>query len=749
MKLGGNAMESNVVRNRILAGVSVLGVMSTLIPLSAAAAAETVSNTREDEIVVTARRREESSIEVPIAVTAIDGQKLRDAGITEIRDIVAQVPNAVIQDNPESFNVFVNIRGMRIVDVQAEPNVGLYRNGLYVGGHRANLGAQVDIDRVEVLRGPQGGYYGRSSIGGTVDVIYATPKSEFGGYAKATVGSYELTKVEGAINVPVNDAMALRVTGWAFNQNESELFNETLNEHVGAYTDRGVRVGYAVNLGKLSVVWTVEKQHATGPSIKTYAPFGISNFGPVSTPETPERIRRDTRSNATKDQLYLAQAIKFDAGGSELSLNASYKKYEFDSIQDSDQTAIGPEQDARARQTDILRDEQTQDYFVEAMWGSKGKGPFSWLIGVSYFDESFDYARIITSRRATPAFGIQTAPIGFPNYGTSVKTKSTSFFITSGYEFSDQFSIEGGLRYSKEKKSLVYAQGILPSGTGDAALDAYFASILAGPYPTYSFNSKQSFEKWSPNITLSYKPAPNLNTYVSYSTGFRPGAFNLAPTTPETIPYGQETAENYEAGIKGSFLDGRLQASGAVFYMRQKDLLLAQTTSLGGVDRTYLNNVGTANTYGIEFEVSARPTDWLQLGGSVGWLDPKFDNAIANPGLPTEQDISGKLIPYTRRWTANLFAGVDAPVSDNLDFVASASLRYEQGGILGDYYVVDPYETMHKIDLSAGLVIDRKVRISAYVKNLADEHISQFWFYNRGTNTSEGRTFGLDISFKF
>lgn len=741
-------MFSKTTRSRVLVGVSAFGALASLAP-APAFAADSVSASADGDIVVTARRREEAAIDVPIAVTAIDGQALKDRGITEMRDIVAQVPNAVIQDNPESFNVFVNIRGMRIVDVQAEPNVGLYRNGLYVGGHRANLGAQVDIDRVEVLRGPQGGYYGRSSIGGTVDVIYATPKPEFGGYAKASVSSYKQTKVEGAVNIPIGKSSALRITGWSYNQNESELYNETLHEYVGAFTDRGFRLGYAVNLSNLSVLWTLEKQHATGPSMRTYAPFGISNFGAVSTPETPERIRRDTPSDATKDQWYIAQAIKYDVGESELKLNASYKEYKFDSIQDSDQTAIGPEQDTRARQTGIIRDEKTKDYFVEAMWGSKGDGPFTWLIGASYFDENFDFARTITSRRNTPTFGIQTALIGFPKAGTEVKTQSTAAFVTAGYKFSDALSIDAGLRYSKDKKSLAYAQGVMPTGTGNTALDTYFAGLLAGPYPTYTFQSKQSFENWSPNVSLSFKISPELNTYLSYSTGFRPGAFNLSPTTPQTIPYGQETAQNFEGGVKGNFLGGRLQASAAVFFMRQKDLLLAQTTSLGGVDRTYLANVGTANTYGVEVELNARPTDWLQLSASVGWLDPKFDNAVANKGLPTQQDLSGKLIPYTRRWTANFYAGVDTPVTDNIDFVASAALRYEQGGVLGDYYVIDPYETMHKIDLSAGVVVNKKVRISAYVHNLADEHISQFWFYNRGTNTSEGRTYGIDASIRF
>jgi iron complex outermembrane receptor protein len=703
-----------------------------------------------DVVVVTALRKAESILDAPVTVSAISGEELLDRGVSDIQDIVALVPNAVIQENPESFNTFINIRGMRVVDVQAEPNVGLYRNGIYIGGHRANLGSQVDVERVEVLRGPQGGFYGRSSIGGTVDIIYATPSRTFGGYAKAAYGSYNRTEVQGAVNLPVFDNAALRLTGWSFNQSESEIFNTTLNEYVGAFTDRGARVGYAVDFSdQLNVLWTLEHREWDGPSMKTYAPFGISNFGAVSLPETVDRIRRDTRSDAKVNETYLAQALTYDTGVGELKVNASYKYYAFGSIQDSDQTDLGPEDAAVARQTDIIRDEGTKDYFVEGLFISPQDGPLTWMVGASYFKEKFEFARTIVSRRNTPSFGIRTALIGFPKAGTEVDTETLSAFGTVDYAFNDAFTLSGSLRYSEDTKSLTYMQGVLPTGTGNAALDTFFATLLAGPYPTYAFNSESKFDNWSPSVIAKFKLNDDMNIYASYGTGFRPGAFNLSPTTPATIPYGQETAQNYEAGFKGSFLDGRLDLSAAAFWMRQDDLLLAQTTSLGGVDRTYLANVGTADTYGLELEASFQATDWLSGALSVGWLDPKFDNAVANPGLPTELDISGKLIPYTREFTANLYLAVDQPISESMNFVGSAAMRYETGGLLGDYYVNDPYDDLTKIDLSAGVEFNGDTRVTASVRNLLDENISQFWFYNRGTNTSEGQTWSVDLIHRF
>jgi iron complex outermembrane recepter protein len=704
-----------------------------------------------DVVVVTALRREGELQDVPLTVTAISGEQLLNAGTSDIQDIVALTPNAVIQENPESYNTFVSIRGMRVVDVQAEPNVGLYRNGLYMGGHRANLGPQVDVERVEVLRGPQGGLYGRSSVGGTVDMIYATPSREFGGYAKASYGSYNRTEVQGAVNVPVGDASALRLTGWSFTQTESELFNETLNEFVGANSNHGVRLGYAVDLAdNLDVLWTVEHREGEGPSMKTFGPFGINNFGVTSPAETADRIRRDTRSEAKSNETYLAQVINYKTDAGDLTLNASYKQYDFGAIQDSDQTAIGPEDFPTARQTDIIRDEGTEGYFLEALWSSPDSERFNWIAGASYFNEKFDFSRIITARRNTPTSGIQTIVIDLPAVGTTVETKSFAVFGSFDLQVTDRLSVLGGLRYSDDKKSLDFAQGIRADSNGNTTVDAYWNIVAAPFYPTLNIKSDGQFENWSPNLTLKYEFTDDLNAYASYSTGFRPGAFNLSPASAELIPYGQETAENFELGMKGIFLDGRLSVDAAAFLMLQDDLLLAQVDFRSdGSSSSYLANVGTSETYGIEFETQFKANDWLTGALSVGWLDPKFDNAVGNAGLPSEQDLSGKLIPYTRKWTANAQINANIPINDAYAFIGTASVRYENGGILGDYYVVDPYDTLTKVDLTAGLEIYGNTRVTAYVRNLLDENISQFWFYNRGTNTSEGKTWGIDVTHRF
>jgi iron complex outermembrane receptor protein len=741
----------------VSAAISALcaGTAMAQAPAPAPAAADAAGSAADESIVVTARRRSETLFEAPATVTAVSGKTLRDSNIIAVRDIVALIPNAVIQDDSESYNMYINIRGMRLVDVQAEPNFGLFRNGLYVGGHRSNLGAQVDIQRVEVLRGPQGGLYGRNAVGGAVNIIYATPDDEFGGYVRGSYGSYDRFEVEGAVNAPVSDNAAIRLTAWHFNQTGSEIYNETLDEDVLANSDHGVRGQLSVDItDKINVSWLAEYQETEGPTLRTYAPLGVVNGGFRSTPETYDLIRRDTPSIAETRTSYFSQKITFDTDLGEIALNASYREYRFDGISDSDQTNIPITQGTAVRKTDILRGEGTQNTYLEAIWTSPDDRPFTWIVGVSYFDETFDFSRIIQSNRDLRPQGLGTPRywIGFPKPGTNVQTEAISAFASATYNFTDAFSVSAGLRWSQDTKHLQFYQGILPEGTvpqGNAALNAFLVTAIGAIYPNYNLDLESEFTFTAPSLSFKYEVNDDINIYATYSTGFRPGAFNLSPTTVDTIPYDMESATNYEIGVKSRWLDGQLLVNLAVFYMRQDDLLLAQTTQLGGVDRTYLANVGTADNYGVELEITGRIADWLTGGLSVGWLDAKFDEAIANPGKPSQLILNGLVLPATRTWTVNARLDADIPVSDGVAIVGSIAYRYEAGGMIGDYYIVYDYPTMNKIDLTAGVLLNDQVRITGYVHNLLDEHINQFYYYNTATNVSEGRKLGLSVSYDF
>lgn len=743
------------MRSSALAVVALMAVIDGAPALAqdASPPADGASAGNSDVIVVTARRRTEILTEVPATVSVIDGTILRDQGISNIREIVGLVPNAVLQDSPNGLNTFINIRGMQLVNTQAEPNVGVYRNGLYAGGHRQSLGAQVDIERVEVLRGPQGGFYGRSSLGGTVDIIATMPKSELGGYVRASYGSYRRSEFEGAINLPLSDSIAVRLTGWHFNQARGEMKNETLQEYIGKSTDKGIRGSLKASLTpEFTIQALAEYQEYDGPSLISFAPNGISGNGLTFQPaklETFDKVFRDTPSVSNKSNAYFFVKAEYDAGFATFALNGSYREYRFNASYDLDQTDLGPPFNIKAIAAPT---DKVEDTYLEALITSSQDGPFTWMLGTSYFKEDYaydvnsDYILNVDAVTGLPlGLGVQTIPVGSPKPGTAIRTDSKSVFATAAYDISDQLTLSGGLRYNSDRKRLTFLSGIKPIANPTLAFvaDAAFSPF----FPTYNLNSEKTFNFTSPTITLRYMPSKNLNFYATYGTGFRPGAFNLTPVSADTIPYDEETAQNFEVGFRASLMDGKLSINGALFYMPQDNVLITQSTPLA---QSFYANVGTSTTKGLELEVLARPTSWLSGGVSLGLLDARFDKATVNAGLPNAFVLDDKLLPYTRRGSINAMINIDAPVTESLDFIASSVFRFEWGGVLGDYVgVLNPYPAYNKIDLQAGLQLRNKTRLTVGVKNLLDEHVPQFYFYNGAQTVTPGRTFSIDLSHRF
>lgn len=735
------------------AGAAAFGACANAEETSAPAKGAQVSEPALPAVVVTARRRAEALHEVPVTVTAISGADLKDKGISNIREIVGLAPNAVIQDSPNNLNTFINIRGMQQVNTQAEPNVGLYRNGLYAGGERENLGAQVDIDRVEVLNGPQGGYYGRSSVGGTVDIIAAMPKHSFGGYLQGSYGSYNRADVQGAVNVPVSDRLALRVAGWSFKQTESELKNETLNQYVGASSDRGARLTVDFQpIENLDIQLLGEYEAYSGPALAAFAPNGVSGNGltfQTAPAGTYKSVYWDTPSRSAKTNAYFFEKTSYQTAIGEFDLNASYREYGFNSSYDLDQTPLGPPYNIKGV---TAEHDDVHDTFVEGLYQSKQNQPLTWMIGASYFKEDYgynvqgDYTLNVDAVTHMPlGLGVQTIPVGSPKPGTSINTESKSVFVTAAYTIDEYWSVSGGLRYNNDRKSLVFLSGIEP--ISNATL-AYIATAAFGStFPTYNLRIAKTFDFTAPSVTVKYTVDKNLNFYATYSTGFRPGAFNLTPVSAATVPYNEEKAQNYEVGLKSIWLSGKLTLDAALFYMPQSNVLITETAALG---QSYYANVGSSRTTGLEITARFKPTSWLSGGLSIGLLDPRFDKAVVNAGTSSAFKLNGKLLPYTRQGTINGLVNIDQPVTLNADFIATAAIRSEWGGRLGDYVGIDkPYKPLTKIDLQAGALFGGRTRITVGVKNLLDQHVSQFWFYNGAETVTEGRTVSIDVSHKF
>ena len=709
---------------------------------------------------VTARRRLETQFDVPAAMTAISGADLQAAGITDIQGIIGMVPNANMTENPKGFDTYISIRGMRQADVGAEANFGMYRNGIYAGGHRVNLGSQVDVSRFEIVRGPQGGLYGRDAVGGAANIIYAmpTPGDERRGYATISLENMGRTRFEGAITTPINDNVATRTTVWAINQTGGEYYNTTLNEQIDANSDKGLRFSAAANVSPaVSLLGTFEYQKASGPSLRAYAPNGIANggIGPfpavISPSETPGTIQRDTPNRNDIEQVYAAGKMTYIASTGTLTLMASARDYKLAGIQDQDMTALALSAGPLVLKQMLNRKEAIRQYYAEALWESPQDRPLTWRSGISYFKETFGidqaFATTLDSGKigfiGIPNLGVIGGAAGIPNPGSSNGVNSISAFADLRYELNKQLAMTATLRYSQDKESLNWSQGI------DASSHPVASMLFSGVVPTFTLNQENTYSFLSPSVGMEYKFNPDTNMYAIYSTGYRPGGYNTSVTNAAFIPYGQESAENFEAGVKMRLLDGRAGLNFTVFRMNQKDLTVQQddpTDTKFGF--SYLSNAGSATTNGFELESMARLSKSLGASFSVGYLDAKYTQGTINAGTVGAFDVTGRELSGVRPWTLNAKLDFKQQVSGSTEFFGAIGVRREIGGAIGDHSEI-PMEALTKIDLNAGLNFSKKTQLTAFIHNSTYQQVTLFRFTNGAVGTNIGRRFGIQLTHQY
>ncbi|HZZ36276.1 MAG TPA: TonB-dependent receptor, partial [Caulobacteraceae bacterium] len=559
--------------------------------------------------------------------------------------------------------------------------------------------------------------------------------------------------------------------------------NVTLGKELDKHRDEGGRLSVRYDAGgPFTATWMAEYQETSGPSARTYAPNGVTNFLTPSPPETFRTIRRDTDQHAETRQTYLSQDLAYQTDIGRFNLLAAYRNYKLTAVEDQDATAIDPADAPLSLRQVLDRDERIENFYGELLWTGE-RGPVSWVAGASYFNETFDFARTFSTSidfnaladpfygtiacgallggsfnpgdptcqtipggpslafftSPFPAIGVRTGRGGLPVKGTTIKTRAYSAFVELNYKLTDALTLIGDLRYTNDRKSLHYAQVILPT---DPLSDPYLAALFANVLPPFTLDSRSTFGNWAPSVGFKYRASANVNLYGVISTGFRAGGFNTTSTSPSLIPYGQEDATNYELGMKTQWLDGRLGLNLAVFYMQQRNLVLAQSDPLAPPQFgfTYLANIGDARTYGVEFEGVARFTSWLSGAASVGYLDPKFTK-----GSSFGTSVKGQRIPYTRTWTFNARLNADIPLADDWRLVGDVNWRVERGGVLTTTRKLDDLD---KLDLTGGIA-KGGLRVVGYIDNATDDHVTEFLFNNGAEAVSYGRTYGVEVSYKF
>ena len=746
-----------------------------------------------EAIVVTAQKRAENLQDTPIAITAVTGATLEAKGRGDIAELGQMTPNLVFNTTAPvsgvSSGAVVFIRGIGQTDFQltTDPGVGTYVDGVYVARSVGGVLDVLDLERVEVLRGPQGTLFGRNTIGGAISLVTRDPSKEFQGSANVTGGSDDRADIRVSVSGPVTDA--IRVSVVASSKNRDGYVHGLLDDRdLGNINRDSAR---ATVLFKPSstfrALWTVDgtrvrEQNAANKLV------GVTLTAPGATTRTDLRFNRRTGKVDTEivpipagnpSQAFLYNAVDAPVLGTEPydgrwitpDLKSTFATGPNGTRLNIWGTALTLEQqlpfDATIKSITAYRSTK----------GSFNRDPDGSPLQVTE-NENFDYrqkqfsqelqltgnaisdrlkyvAGLYYFRETGRDFLDVTLPIAFGNLTnyTLVKNKSYAAYGQLNFAITDTLGVTGGVRYTKDKK-----QYTVPPGTGgvvNGLLGLFGTPGTLTPFiPSGTYN--QSFDNTSFKAGVDWKPNRDTLVYFSYSEGFKSGGFNtryLVPVT-EIITYNPELLTTYELGAKWEGLDRHLRVNASVFHSKYRDIQLTVYEQGAPITR----NGGSAEINGAELEISLVPVERLTISGGLGYLDAEYtDVPTVNPNIPLDQQITrDKELAKTPKWTLNARAEYRLPVSELGEVRFAADVMYSshvQNDAINSKYL---FQKAYAIaNASIGYWFDEgKWSLTAFVDNLTNRRIiesgdSNYSIGFHEANFNRPRQYGVTLGTKF
>ena len=636
-----------------------------------------------EEIMVTARRREEGLQDAPIAVSAFTGDSLAYRGITRLDQVEKFVPNLTFQNNPSfggaSNSAAIYLRGVGQKEFlpTTEPGVGLYVDGVYIARSVGAVLDLIDIERLEVLRGPQGTLFGRNTIGGAISITTVKPAigGEFAGQIGAAYGTDDRFNIKGSVDIPIGTTMGLRVSGASFQQDgyverqdgvdlgdddtvtarvalawePSDRLRADFSFDYTSDTENGPAMELiAIDFTDLSQLAGVVAAPpppmafihnvtaaALGPGMPCAA-TDVNGNGVTYNPDSPNcydnRYLRDNGPNGGSAEA------KSDTDVYGLSLNVSYQLSDALTLKSITawrdlEAEFARDGDHSPHRISQFSDDLEQEQFSQEFQLLGDHGRFNWIAGAYYFSEEGDNANILD-------FTVSNF-----RSGGAFDNEALALFAQGTYDLTDAWHLTLGGRYTEETKTFLpdqiiftnYYAGIselVPPGNPLAALDAPF--LQAGSRILPYLEKEVEVDEFTPLVNLAWDASDDVMLYATYSEGFKSGGFTQRVFPPIVVPFTAppgtpdidliptfepEFADVYELGFKSTLFDGRVRFNGAVFHTDYEDLQVQVFNSVAPVTE----NIGSANIDGLELELQASPgAGWL-IEGTFAWLDAQYD----------------------------------------------------------------------------------------------------------------------------
>lgn len=617
---------NRLVKTVLLAGAAWSALSATAIAQQAPAQDPTV--TALDEIIVTARRRDEQLKDVPVAVTALSATRLEETGATDITTLQQQTPNATVQVARGSNSTLISfIRGVGQQDPLwgFEPGVGLYVDDVYVARPQAAVLDIFDIERIEVLRGPQGSLYGRNTVGGAIKYVTSRLSQDAEATIRGAYGSYNQVDLIASGSVPLTDSFRV---GAAFTNLTRDGYGSNLNTGAEHY-DKDVTAfrASAEFTPRDEVFFRLAYDRTQDDSSPRHGHREVAGIGPGA--GVPDSVY-DTYAGIGDENSVKSEGLSF-TGQVDVSENwtfkaiAAWREGRTDTVIDFDNTPA-PTLDIPAYYADEQRTLEFQFQFdYDRIQG---------VFGLFYLDGSAEGAFDTILGNAGIVIGT----------GGVVDTESVALFADVNLDLTERLHLGLGLRWTQDTKTgTVFRANYLGATRSPLLGGTPRAPLLLRT----DYTNKRTFDDISPRIALSYDFSDAITGYASWSSGFKSGGFDMrgdAVFTPDTVNgYDPETVDSYEIGLKGRA--GPLSFSSSIFYNEYQDQqVTTQVPAVGGI-ASFVDNVGQSTLYGAEFEGSLFLTDNLTANFAIGYLNSEFDEFLRyNLTTMAYEDISDLVV---------------------------------------------------------------------------------------------------------
>lgn len=647
------------------------------------------SESKMETIVVTAQKRVENIQEVPISIASFSSESIERMALRQLNEIAEFVPNLKMsQTNDFSSSITIRGVGSSSRNIGFDARVGLYLDGVYIGQSPAHNQDLLDLERIEVLRGPQGTLFGKNNVAGSINLITKKPEDEFSGYVGVSVGNYDLRQYTASLNTPISDDIAAK---FSINQYQRDGYIENvttgnwLNEQ-DSYSYRGQISATLSNSIELN--FTIDSLKSDRLSFDGEP---ITNtLGTAKNTESPEKNKVSFDIDPHEEREISGESLTIDWA---LSNNFTVK-----SITGHRDSTIKYKNDFDFSAQSISFLDYADDYkqWSQELQLISPESDFQYVAGLYYFQQDAYTKRL-------PNVGDETLSLftGVPRsvfeYGASlsdpasigalaafhpgilstignVDTTSYSIFFNSNYQFNNEFTLDLGFRYSTEEKSVDWTISSIDPQTNIPVIPVF--QLANG-----QVIDKRTDHDFSPLISLNYHVNRDINAYIKYSTGYKSGGYNVDFLTQAQLDVGiefdKETVKSYEMGLKGDLFDHRMRFSSAIFYAKYDDYQINQLINLAaGTTALSIRNAAKVESYGAELDLTYQLTEYMQINAAVGLLDAKFDKFPS--GGSNGEDLSGEKLPGVSDFTVNLSVQYYYPVSiANSELSVSLSYNYQ------------------------------------------------------------------------